>query len=273
MHKHTTLECHVHAGNFGNGQNILNPCRGMPPTRVVVVLVFFIATAGRRHGHGRGTRTRQGRRQGSRNASMNTKDILINHGGQGQTIKGLIANFPDSIANVIAKAGPTLIHETPIAIMFFPSIDIPRFVIAPQQVEFGRILQFQGKQIGQTFQTLLAPIDIVTQKQKVARRQTQAETPQIVTKKVQIFQIAMNVAKDIGGRLQKDDARFRFQQVAHADGNFVQILGKLLRIQVIQMLRRTLKHVNNALNRRRILRRQGRRSRRSVSTSGIVLEG
>mmetsp|Transcript_23303 Transcript_23303/g.55100 ORF Transcript_23303/g.55100 Transcript_23303/m.55100 type:complete len:230 (-) Transcript_23303:6-695(-) len=145
----------------------------------------------------------------------------------------------------------------PGSVMFLPPVHVARFVIAAQQKNLVRILQLQTKQIGDAFQTLEAAVDVVAQKQKIARRQGQSQPPQIVAEKVQILQIAVNVAQHVARALQKQTPGFAFEQLTDPDGNLVQILGELFRLRIFHVVRRALKQIENALQRGRNRSRGG----------------
>mmetsp|Transcript_16939 Transcript_16939/g.27720 ORF Transcript_16939/g.27720 Transcript_16939/m.27720 type:complete len:207 (-) Transcript_16939:442-1062(-) len=102
-----------------------------------------------------------------RDAPMNAKDILIHHRCQRQPIKGLIGRFPHFIPNLFPKPFSTLCNIRSCPIMFFPPIHIPRFMIATQQEHLMGQHQLHRQQVRHHLQTRHAPIDIISQKDKV----------------------------------------------------------------------------------------------------------
>jgi hypothetical protein len=135
----------------------------------------------------------------------------------------------------------------------FPSIDIPRFMIAPQQEDFEGQLQLHRQQITDDFQAAHATIDVISQEQKVPGRQAHAESPQVVREEVQIFQIAMNVTEDVTRGLQEYDSWLLFQKELAFLAQCQKIQSKLFAVQVIDVSRGMLKHGNNSLCQRRMI--------------------
>ena len=85
------------------------------------------------------------------NASMHTKDILIDYTSQWKAIKHLITGLPHTVSNIITKAIATLPQEGSFSIMFFPSIDIASFVVASKQKDLVGESQFHGEEVGGNF--------------------------------------------------------------------------------------------------------------------------
>jgi len=186
-----------------------------------------------------------------RDATVYAKDVLVNDRRQGQAIKDCVAGLPETVAQIVTEAVAALKNKGSLSVVFLPPVHVAGFVVASEQKHLGGERLFHGQQVGDRFETTEASIDVITEKQKVSRRQTHAEAPDIVGEKMQIFQIAVNIAKHVAGALQKYHAWFLFQQVFAMFAQFQQVFGKLLRIQVIHVLRGVLKHVENALNGRR----------------------
>ena len=183
--------------------------------------------------------------KGSWDASMDAKNVLIDDSRQWQSIKDLVASLPDTISNVVSKSTPTLVNKGSFPIMFFPSIDIACFVIATQQEDFVGQSEFHGQEVGRDFQTGHAPIDVISEEQEATGCQGHAQPPDIVREKMQIFQVAVNVSKDVCRGLQIDDSGFSFQYMADFLTQLEEIFGELFTIQIIQMFRRPLEHVQN----------------------------
>lgn len=102
--------------------------------------------------------------------------------------------------------------------------------------------QLHTKQIGHAFQTAHSTIDVITQKDKVASRQRHPQPPYVVREEMQILQITMNVAKDVGGRLEEGDSRLGLEQGPDLGIQLEQILGKFGRIQIRHAGGRVLEH-------------------------------
>jgi hypothetical protein len=177
---------------------------------------------------------------------MDAKNVLIDDSRQGQSIKDLVASLPDTIPNIVSKSTPTLINKGSFPIVFFPSIDIACFMISTQQEDFVWQCQLHGQEIGRDFQTGHAPIDVISQEQEATGCQGHSQPPNIVGEKMQIFQIAMNVSKDVSRTLHIDDPWFSFEDMTDFLTQLEEIFGKLFTVQVIQMFRRPLKHVQNS---------------------------
>ena len=180
---------------------------------------------------------------------MDAKNVLVNNSRQRQAIKDGVAGLPNTVAQVVTEPVAALKDKGSLRVVLLPPVHVAGFVIAPEQEHFCGELLFHGEEVGDRFEAAEAAVNVIAEKQKVSRRQTHAEAPNIVGEEVQIFQIAVNVAKDVARTLQKDDTRFLFQQVFATFTQFQQVFGKLLRIQVIHVLRGMLEHVEDALDR------------------------
>ena len=61
------------------------------------------------------------------------------------------------------------------------------------------------------------------------------------------YQIAVNITEHIDGGLQIDYSGFALEETPDFGGDFIEILGKHLGIEILQMSRWILKHGNDAL--------------------------
>ena len=183
-----------------------------------------------------------------RDATVYAKDVLVNDRRQGQAIKDSVASLPETVAQIVTEAVAALKDEGSLSVVFLPPVHVAGFVVASEQKHLGGERLLHGQQVRTSFEAAEASVDVIAKEQKVSRRQTHAEAPDIVGKEMQIFQITVNIAKHVARALQKYHARFLFQQVFAMFAQFQQVFGKLLRVQVIHVLRGVLKHVENALN-------------------------
>mmetsp|Transcript_18594 Transcript_18594/g.27643 ORF Transcript_18594/g.27643 Transcript_18594/m.27643 type:complete len:209 (+) Transcript_18594:768-1394(+) len=110
--------------------------------------------------------------------------------------------------------------------------------------------QFHSEKVGYTFETTHATIDVVTEEYKVASCESHSKSPNIVAKEMQIFEVAMDVAKYVCWALQEGYSRFTFQHLLDFVVEFDEIFCKLFSIQVIEMTGWIFEHVYNPLRER-----------------------
>mmetsp|Transcript_18012 Transcript_18012/g.44827 ORF Transcript_18012/g.44827 Transcript_18012/m.44827 type:complete len:240 (-) Transcript_18012:967-1686(-) len=107
----------IDAGNLGDVQNVLDA------------------------GGGRASKVRISHGNRAGNSAVDTKNILVDNRGQGQTIKDLVARLPEPVSNVIAESVSALPDKGSFAIVLLPSVDIACLVVSSEQKDLVRVLQ------------------------------------------------------------------------------------------------------------------------------------
>ena len=132
--------------------------------------------------------------------------------------------------------------------MNLPPIDVPRLVVAPQQVHLVGQRELHTKEVGHALQAAHAAVDVVAQEDEVARRQRHAQPPDVVGEEVQVLQVAVDVAEDVGRTLEEGDARLGLEDGADAGVELEQVLCKLGAVQVRHVGGRVLEHLRDAVD-------------------------
>mmetsp|Transcript_30894 Transcript_30894/g.61926 ORF Transcript_30894/g.61926 Transcript_30894/m.61926 type:complete len:469 (+) Transcript_30894:213-1619(+) len=189
---------------------------------------------------------RIGIRNRPRDPPVNAENILIDHRRQGHAIERLVNLIPQLKSHSLAKPLLTLINKTPRPVMLLPSVHIPRFVIPPQQKHLVRQRQLHGKQICHALETAHAPVDVISQKDEIPRRETHAQIPNVIGEEMQIFQIAVDVPENVGGTLEEDAARFVFQDGADFFVETVEVFGELVGFEVGDVIGGGGEHVGDS---------------------------
>ena len=131
---------------------------------------------------------------------------------------------------------------------YSPSIDIARLVVPPQQVHLVGQRELHNEQIRHALQTAHAAVDVVPQKDKVARRQRHAQPPNVVGEEVQILEVAVDVPEDVGRTLEEGDAGFGLQQRPDAGVELEDVLGELGAVEVRHVGGGLLEHLGDAVD-------------------------
>ena len=121
-------------------------------------------------------------------------------------------------------------------------------MIAPQQVHLVGQRELHNEQIRHAFQTAHAPVDVVAQKDKVARRQRHPQPPNVVGEEVQVLEVAVDVAEDVGRTLEEGDAGFGLQQRTDAGVELEEVLGELGAVEVRHVGGWLLEHLGDAVD-------------------------
>ena len=131
---------------------------------------------------------------------------------------------------------------------YSPSIDIARLVVPPQQVHLVGQRELHNEQISHALQTAHAAVDVVPQKDKVARSQRHAQPPNVVGEEVQILEVAVDVPEDVGRTLEEGDAGFGLQQRTDAGVELEDVLGELGAVEVRHVGGGLLEHLGDAVD-------------------------
>mmetsp|Transcript_45616 Transcript_45616/g.52536 ORF Transcript_45616/g.52536 Transcript_45616/m.52536 type:complete len:202 (+) Transcript_45616:1014-1619(+) len=119
---------------------------------------------------------------------MHTEDLFVNNGSNGQAVEAIGESFPQF--NTVSTFA--------FIIKAIDSVDRGTFMVPPQKEEVFGVLDFVSQQQTDGFQTLLATINIVTQKQIIGLRREST----IFKQSQQIIVLAMNVTTDLQRCLQ-----------------------------------------------------------------------
>ena len=131
---------------------------------------------------------------------------------------------------------------------YSPSVDIARLVVPPQQVHLVGQRELHNEQICHALQAAHAAVDVVPQKDEVARRQRHAQPPNVVGEEVQVLEVAVDVAEDVGRTLEEGDARLGLQQRTDAGVELEDVLGELGAVEVRHVGGWLLKHLGDAVD-------------------------
>lgn len=121
-------------------------------------------------------------------------------------------------------------------------------MIASQQVHLVGQRELHNEQIRHAFQTAHAPVDVVAQKDKVARRQRHPQPPNVVGEEVQVLEVAVDVAEDVGRTLEEGDAGLGLQQGTDAGVELEEVLGELGAVEVRHVGGGVLEHFGDAVD-------------------------
>ena len=83
------------------------------------------------------------RRRPPRHATVDTTNLVINHGTQRQPVEAGIHALPDDRTQLVPKSMLALPQKTSVAIVLLPPINVARLVVAPQQPDLLRFQAFQ----------------------------------------------------------------------------------------------------------------------------------
>ena len=108
--------------------------------------------------------------------------------------------------------------------------------------------ELHAKEVGHALQAAHAAVDVVAQEDEVARRQRHAEPPDVVGEEVQVLQVAVDVAEDVGRTLEEGDARLGLEDWADAGVELEQVLGELGAVEVGHVGGRVLEHLRDAVD-------------------------
>mmetsp|Transcript_24742 Transcript_24742/g.72449 ORF Transcript_24742/g.72449 Transcript_24742/m.72449 type:complete len:82 (-) Transcript_24742:1411-1656(-) len=80
-------------------------------------------------------------------------------------------------------------------------------MVAPKEEDLVWEEELHSEEVGDALQALHAPIDEVAQEDEVPGGEGHTQPPHIVTEKVKILEIAMDVTEHIGGALEEGHSR------------------------------------------------------------------
>jgi hypothetical protein len=124
---------------------------------------------------------------GARDAAVDAENVVIDDCGERKAVKSLVALFPHSLSHGRAKSVFALENETLLVVMLLPAVDVPRLVVAAQEVNLPGVEQLESKEVCDTLEGAHAAVHVVTQEEELARRQIHAELPDVVGEEVQVL--------------------------------------------------------------------------------------
>jgi len=170
----------VDAGHRGHGHDVVE---ARPRGTVVVCLgAFRLERAG--------------------DAAVHAKDLVVDGGGEGEAVEHLVAGLPDSATDRVAEAAAALVPERAVSVVGLPPVHVAGLVVPAEEENLPRERQLEGQQVRRHLERVEPAVHVVAQKQKTPGRQVDSELPDVVGKKVQVFDVPVKVAKHVapGGR-------------------------------------------------------------------------
>lgn len=141
--------------------------------------------------------------RGAAAAAAAAEDVVVQHRGQRQPVKHLVAPLPHLAPVLVAEALLALGQEALLAVVLLPAVRGPGLVVAPQQEHLVRVQQLQGQQPGHALQAGLAPVHVVAQEQEGARRQRHAQRPQRLREEREVLDVPVDVPDHVNWGGQK----------------------------------------------------------------------
>eukprot|EP00968_Pinguiococcus_pyrenoidosus_P022800 scaffold3356_cov264-Pinguiococcus_pyrenoidosus.AAC.17 len=172
---------------------------------------------------------------------------MVDDGGQGQAVVGLVDHLPQPLAGFPAEALLALHEEAALSVVALPAVDVARLVVAAQHEDLRGVQTLEREQVRRGLQARQAAVHVVAQEQELAGRKAHAQVPHIVAEEVQILQVAVDVSKHVHGRLQEQTAQLVLKDGRHARGQRHHVLSEALRLHVVDAVLRTAEHLDHAV--------------------------
>ena len=138
---------------------------------------------------------------------MDAEDVVVDEGREGQAVEGRVDPLPDQRPELGAEAVLALPQKRPVAVVLLPAVDVARLVVPPQKPDLARLEALEGEEVGDDLQRAQAAVHVVAEEEEAPRRQRHPEFPDVVAEEVQVLQIPVRVAEDVGRRLEAQHPR------------------------------------------------------------------
>lgn len=93
---------------------------------------------------------------------MDAKHVLIDDGAERHPVEGLIGGLPHPVAQIVPESFAALGDEGSGAVVFLPSVDVARFVVAAEEEYFVGEEYFHGEEVGDAFEAGHAAVYVVS---------------------------------------------------------------------------------------------------------------